>query len=145
MPANNTVSAPRWFWAVAWAGLVWTLIGVTTYVVSVTVSDDALLDLPEAERTLLESVPWFVTSAYAAAVFAGVFGCLALLLNNRLAIPLLALSLGAILIQMGFTLLISEHLRVYGPTGAVLPVLVTVIAIYLAWFSRLARAKGWLW
>ncbi len=144
MRINNHSAAPRWFWTVAWAGLVWTLIGVTTYVASVTTTDDALLRLSEAERTLIESVPPSITGAYAIAVFAGVFGCLALLLRRRWAILLLTLSLAAILVQMGFTLLMSEHLQVYGPTGAIVPMLVIAAAAYLAWFSRMARARGWL-
>ncbi len=143
MSIHAAMTIPRSFWVVAGTGLVWTSIGVMTYIMTVTMSPDALGDLPEAERALMESLPFFVIGAYAIAVFAGTLGCAALLWRKRWAFPLFVLSLIAILVQMGYTLFMSQHLQVYGPSGSILPGLIVLIASFLVWFSRYANGKDW--
>lgn len=82
MLKKNAAKLPRLFWIVGGMGLVWTLIGVMTFVMTVTMSPATLGNLPEAERLLAETLPSFVIVAYAVAVFAGVLGCVALLLRR---------------------------------------------------------------
>lgn len=144
MMNQDTTTLPRAFWIVAGGGLVWTLIGVATFVMTVTVTPAALAELSEAERQLLQALPSFVLYAYAIAVIAGVLGCVALLLRRRWATYVFALSLVSILIQMSHTLFVSNHLNVYGPAGAILPVTVVLVAAFLVWFSGVANKKGWL-
>lgn len=135
---------PRSFLIVGVVALVWNLLGVMSYLMEVTRSPEALAQMSEAEQVLIETLPSWVTGAFAIAVFVGVLACLALLLKKAWAAPLFLVSLVAIILQMGYWLFVADTMEVYGPEAIVMPLLVTVIAIYLVWYSRDAKNKGWL-
>ena len=134
----------RSFWFISVVALAWNLIGVATYLMSVTMSPEALAALPEAERALHTDVPAWATSAYAIAVFGGTLGCLALLMRKAWAVPVFVVSLAAILVQMGYGLFGTAMVEVQGGTALILPVLLIAIAFYLVSFSRSAKKRGWL-
>lgn len=139
-----SVKPPVWFWIVAVLMLLWNGIGVMAYVGEAMMSADALQALPEAQRTLILGRPAWATAAYAVAVFGGVAGCLLLLIRRRSAVPVLALSLAGVFVQMGHAFLVADAFRLVGPAGTVLPALVIAGGLFLVWFARLGRAKGWL-
>ncbi len=141
---SDSSSPPRSFWIISVLALVWNLIGILTYLMSVTMSEEALAALPEAERALYSDIPAWVTAAYAIAVFGGTLGCVALLLRKAWAVPVLVGSLIAILVQMFHALALSDLIVVRGAGAAVLPLLIVAIAVYLVWFARSARARGWI-
>lgn len=135
---------PLWFWIVGVLMLLWNGLGVMAYIAEATMSAEALQALPEGQRALIVSRPAWATAAYAVAVFGGVAGCLLLLIRRRSAIPVLVLSLVGVLVQLGHAFGIAGAWDVVGPTGAVLPALVLAGSLFLVWFARRARAKGWL-
>lgn len=134
----------RWFWIIGVAALIWNLLGVMAYILQVTMTDEALAQLPDDQRMLYESVPAWAIAAFATAVFAGAFGCLALLLRRTWAIPLFALSLVGVLLQMFHAFFLSEAAQDYGASDVMMPVLVILIAVWLLWYSRAVNARGWL-
>lgn len=134
----------RGYWIISGLALVWNLIGIMTFVMTVTLSDAALAAMPEAERALYEGTPGWVTAAYAVAVFAGTAGCVGLLLRKAWATPTFVVSLIAIIGQMGHALLASSMLEVQGSGAAVLPIMLIAIAAGLVAFARSAGTKGWL-
>jgi uncharacterized membrane protein len=144
MSENSLAKAPRWFVVVAIVALVWNLLGVAAYIMQVSMSTESLAALPEAERALYESMPAWATAAFALAVNGGALGCLLLALKKSLALPVLVISLAAVLVQMFHAFVISNSFEVLGPTGLVMPVLVLVIAVYLVHLARSAKANGWL-
>jgi hypothetical protein len=66
------------------------------------------------------------------------------LMKRRLALPLLALSLLGVVVQMGYTYLMTPAFRVYGASGAVMPAMLVLIALFLVWFARRSLARGWI-
>ncbi|MEO6447027.1 MAG: hypothetical protein ABIZ91_19300 [Gemmatimonadaceae bacterium] len=134
----------RSFWIISGLALLWNLIGVATYLMSVTMSPETIAAMPESERALYANVPAWVTSAYAIAVFGGTLASVGLLMRKSWATPLFVLSLIGIVVQMGHALLGTRLLEVKGASAAVLPVVLTVIAIYLVKFSTSAKQKGLL-
>ncbi len=141
---NPSVKPPLWFWAVSAAMLLWNGLGAMAYVADATMTADALNALPEAERVLRASRPAWTTAAFAVAVFAGVVGCLLLLVRSRWASPVLVLSLLGVAVQMTHAFLIANSYEVYGPVGLIMPALVLTFSLLLVWFARRARARGWL-
>jgi hypothetical protein len=137
-------SPPGWFRIVAIAGLLWNALGVVSYLMHVSMSDAQLAAMPPEERALWEAFPAWVTGAFAIAVFSGLAGALGLVMRKRWSVPLLGLSLVAILVQMGYTLLMSEMVAVMGAGSAVLPVLIIVVGGLLLWLARMASQRGWL-
>ncbi len=132
----------KWFWTVGILGLAWNAIGIVTFLMTVTLTQDALDAMPPAERALHADVPLWVNLSYAIAVFGGTVGCALLLLRKSLAVPALLLSLAGILVQMGHALFFTEMLQVLGPSAAVLPIMIIAVAAYLLWFSVSARRRG---
>jgi uncharacterized protein with PQ loop repeat len=142
---DQPISKPtRWFWILGIAALIWNLFGVMAYIMQVTLSDEALAQLPADQRMLYETIPAWATAAFATAVFAGVLGCIALLLRKTWATPLFVLSLVGVLVQMFHAFFLTDSMTVNGPGSAAMPLLVIIIAAGLVWYSRLATARGWL-
>jgi hypothetical protein len=135
---------PLWFWVVAVLLLLWNGMGVWAYIADATITAEALKALPEAERNLRIARPAWATAAFAVAVFGGVAGCLVLLLRNRLALPVLVLSLIGVAVQMAHAFLIADSYAVYGPGGLAMPAMVLAGSLFLVWFARHARRRGWL-
>ncbi|MEQ8207519.1 MAG: hypothetical protein RIA65_15205 [Woeseia sp.] len=131
----------RGFWIISGLALLWNLLGVVAYLLQVTASPAALNALTEAERSL----PVLVTGANAIAVFSGAVAGFALLLRKSWAIPLFMLSLLAVLVQIGATLLLTDAFAVLGAQAAVLPVAIVLISVYLIVFSRSAKRQGYLY
>jgi hypothetical protein len=134
----------RSFYIISGVALLWNLLGVGFYVAQVTMSQEALNALPDAERILMENTPSWATSAFAIAVNAGALGCLLLLLRRAWAVPVLIASLLGVVVQMVHSLFIADSIEVYGPGGMIMPIMVTAISIFLVWYSRNAKEKGWL-
>ena len=60
---TQTDPIPRSFMIIAAVALVWNLLGVTAYIMQVTMDEASLLALPEAERLIYETTPaWARTS-----------------------------------------------------------------------------------
>ena len=142
--SEHATNPPVWFWIVAAVALVWNLLGVSAFVMQVSMSPEAIAALPEAEQALYENFPIWALIAFAAAVFGGAVGCILLLMRNKLAQSILIISLVGIVVQMIYNVFISGAMDVYGPGSIIMPIMVLVIAVFLVWLSRSATSKGWL-
>ena len=140
------VAAPRplGFWIVSVLALLWNLVGMAIFFMQINMPPEALAAMPAEQRALYESTPAWVNGAFAVAVFGGALGSAMLLMRKRLALPLLALSLLGVVVQMGYTYLMTPAFRVYGASGAILPALLVLIALFLVWFARRSLARGWI-
>jgi hypothetical protein len=141
---TSTTKPATWFWVVSALALVWNLMGVMAYIMQVTMSPEALQALPENERTLMESVPTWVTSAFAIAVWGSTLGSILLLMRKKIATPVFILSFVGILVQMYYNLFMSKSMEVYGPGGLAMPIMVLVLGVFLIWFSRKATSNAWI-
>lgn len=129
-------------WVVALLAVLWNAFGVVQYLSSVGVFGDPTTGLSEAERAAISSIPAWITGAFAIGTFAGLIGSVGLLLRKAWAQLVLIVSLMALLVLEGWTIFLSGALEAFG--GPVLPIVVTAVAILLAWLATHAKAKGWL-
>ncbi len=139
-----TKTIPRSFMIIGIVAIVWNLLGVMSYLMSVMMSPEALAAMPEEQRALYNDIPALVTSAYAIAVFGGLLGSVLLVLKKALAVPVLAVSLIGILVQMLYTLVLSDVIAVQGPASMIFPIIVIIIGALLVWYANSAKAKGWI-
>lgn len=135
---------PVWFWIVSALALIWNVMGVTAFVMQVTMSAEDMAALPDAERILYETTPMWATIAFAVAVFGGAIGCLFLLLRKKWATSMLMASLAGIIVQMIHSFFISNSFEVFGPGSAIMPIMVLLIAILLIWLAQSATKKSWI-
>lgn len=133
---------PVSFWIIGILALIWNLIGVFAYLQYAYMTDEDVAALPVEQQPLYENIPAWVTGAFALAVFGGALGCILLLLKKKSASFIFLISFISILAQMTYNLFMSQTMEVYGPQGAIVPVLTIIIGAFLVWYSRKMQAKG---
>lgn len=134
---------PKWFWIVSVGAVVWNGLGVAAFVSELLMTEEAYAVLSDAERSLYESRPMWVTVAFAVSVVGGLIGSTLLALRHSLATSILTVSAAAVVLQTIYTFVLSDTLDVMGASSAILPTVVAIIAVSLVWISIAARKRGW--
>jgi hypothetical protein len=143
----NTM-APKWFVILAVLMAIWNLMGVMAFIMQITIqitmTAEQIAALPEKEQILYQDIPIWVNIAFGCAVFGGLLGCIALAFKKAIALPILFISLAGVFVQMFHSFFIANAFEEYGPGGAVMPMMVIIIASFLVWLANNAKTKGWL-
>lgn len=140
---NNEL--PASFWIIGGVFLLWNFLGLMIYYEQVTMSPEVLADtFNAAQQAFLQDKPLWATSAYAIAVTAGVIASLLLLVRNALALPVFIVSLAGVIVEDLNSFVLSDGLAVWGSSALYLPTLVFVLCVVEIWYSRSAKAKGWI-
>jgi hypothetical protein len=136
---------PAWFWIVAVLALLWNLFGVAMFWMEYHMTPEQLAQLPEAQQNVHAAFPAWLWAVDALAVIAGTLGSILLLMGKRLALPVYWVSLVAVVVLFGYCLFPGRMLELLGAAQALpMPVIVTVIAALLVWFTRRSIARGWV-
>lgn len=135
-------SALKGFIVVAVLLLLWNLMGVAAFFMQYTADLGELAKTDPDTARAFAQMPGWAWAVYAVAVIAGTLGALALLLKRKLAVPLFALSLVAVVIQFGWTFLGTDLLAVKGWTTAIFPAVIIAIAVFQLLYARSIAAKG---
>jgi hypothetical protein len=143
MGGAAAVRPPAWYRAVAVLALLWCASGVISYLMQL-YGEGGGFQMSEAQSRLEESTPRLVTAAYATAVLSGLAGSVELLVRHHWAKALYVVMLGAVLIQFGWVLLISDTMTLSGRQAAILPSIILLVAIFLVWFAHYSDRRGWL-
>ena len=135
---------PTWYWVVAVLAVIWNLMGCVSYYLNVTMSPEALAELPQVDQDLLAAMPAWVTGLFAIAVFIGLAAAIALCLKKKLAIPLFAVSLAAAFIQTAYVSFGMNAVELKGIGSLGLPTVIILLGALQLWFSMHARGRGWI-
>lgn len=145
MVTSSPSARPGWFRAVAALLLLWNLFGVAMFLLQYSMSPDMLASLTEGQRQLYASMPGWMWVAYAVAVAAGALGTLMLLLGRRIAVPLLWLSLVAVVVQFSHSFMAGGAVEVLGAAQALpFPAFIIAVVALQVWLARRASVRGWL-
>ena len=138
---SDARAIPGWFYAVAGLALLFEAFGCWMYVAQVSADRAAM---PIDQRAMWDATPTWMTAAYAIAVWIGLAGAAMLLLRRKLAVPLLLVSLIAVIVQFSGLFLVPQ-LRQTVPESALIAPVVLILACYLIFqFARVALRRGWL-
>ncbi|MBE0376868.1 hypothetical protein [Pseudoalteromonas prydzensis] len=140
----TTSTAPPWLKSVAWAALVWNLLGVIAFIMQLLMTPEMISKLPVDQQAAYSNTPLWSTLAFAVAVFAGTVGCIFLLLKNAIARVCFALSLIAIFIQQFYNFIVINSIELLGASAVFMPLLVIIIAVLLLQLSHRGKQQGWL-
>ena len=143
MNQETKSSVPRWYWVIAAVALLWNLMGCAIFAIEIFAQESAMESMTQAQKEWVRSIPSWIYFVYGVAVTTGVAGSIGLFLRKSWAIPMFAICLAAVIVQMVYTMLIAGGLRVMGPSGLVMPSIVIAVAAALLWFSSFARRRGW--
>ena len=138
MTTTSTNKPPIWFWILSIIALVWNGMGVNAYLQQAFKTESYQTMYSQEQLEIAANMPAWVTAAFAIAVFAGALGAIGLLLRKSWAVKLWFLSLIAVIIQMGYTLINGYE------SSIVMTVMIILFALFFVWFSRMSRNKDWL-
>lgn len=111
--------APAHLWAVGLLGLAWNGFGAADYLMSKLRGADhsRAMGMTEAQIAWMDSLPAWMTLVWAVGVWSALLGTLLLLARNRLAVPAFLVSLGACVISLVHSFLLSDGAAVMGDMG----------------------------
>ncbi|MGQ0558992.1 MAG: hypothetical protein ACT4OE_05315 [Sphingosinicella sp.] len=138
----TTSRAPAWYRIVTVLAILWNLMGLYVFLVSVGAVASPPMD--PAEQAIADTMPTWTTAAFAIGVFSGLVGSLGLLLLKGWSRMLLLLSLVALAVLEGWWIFLSGGPEALGPSTYIVPILVVVIALLLWWLANMGAKKGWL-
>ena len=99
---TKTPGRPWHLWLIGIIGALWSSIGVISFMLTQMKVEAVMSRFPPQQREYFESFPLWAVAFWAVWVFSGLIGCLLLLLQKRLAFPLLLSSvIGAIVCNLG--------------------------------------------
>jgi hypothetical protein len=139
--AGRTRAIPAWFWAGAGLALLFELFGCMMYLSDVTANHAAL---PLDQRAMWAATPTWLIGLYALAVWSGLAGAVALLLRQRIAVPVLLFSLLAALVQFAGLFLIPQLRQTLPDSALVAPIAICLCCYGIFLLARLAGRRGWL-
>lgn len=138
-------TAPRSHHIISMLVLLWMLIGVIALAMDLTMSDEALARLSEAQRTLNASRPAWLMVVYGIATLGGLAGAIGLLMKKAWAVPALGVSLAAVIVQFATILFVLDAIALLGAGAAIpFPLVICVIGAASLWYATRAKANGWL-
>ena len=143
MDENSTArtAIPAWFWIAAGLALLFEAFGCFMYLGQVT-ADRATLPLDQ--RAMWDATPTWMLAAYATAVWVGLVGAALLLLRRKLAVPVLLVSLLAVIIQFSGLMLVPQLRQTVPDTALAAPIAIIVICYGIFLLARQAEKRGWL-
>ena len=105
---DNTNKPTSAFWIISAVALLWNIMGVIAYLGQAYMTEEVLKALPQEDQDYYSNVPAWVTGVFAIAVFAGLFGCVGLLMRKKWATILFVISLIAVIAQFIYNFFIQN-------------------------------------
>lgn len=136
---------PRWLTIVALLLMLFGAAGLFAFYGDVTMNESRLATMDEWDRAFFTARPgWFVW-VYGAAVWAGFFGAVALLLRRRIARPLYIVSLLAVVVQFGWVFAATDLIAAKGAATVVpFPLVILAVTLFGSGLATRGIRRGWL-
>lgn len=134
---ERTIKTPWHLWLVGVVAVLFNSIGVYDFVMSMVQGPSymASAGMTPAQIAHYQALPAWMTVDWAIGVFSALAGSVLILLRNKLAWPVLAVSLAAFLVSVAHTYLLTDGGKIMGQQMAITS---AVIAGSLAFFTGYA-------
>ena len=136
------------FWAMGLFFIAWNGFGCAMYVVDRLMSDAALLEYyGENGQAMLDArhaYPIWATACYALAVWVGLLASILYLMRKKLALPLFIISLITAIICFIPSFTNAAVKASGGDSYWVMPVIVVLLGVFEAWWTRKKAAEAYL-
>ncbi|TWT19056.1 sugar transporter [Luteimonas marina] len=136
---------PVLFWIIAVLAVLWNLAGTYSFYYHLSATPEIVASWADDQQRIFAAMPRWLFVPFAVATVGGLVGSLGLLWRSRWAVPVLALSLLAIIVQFAGNYLTTPLLwELTGARGALFPLVIALVGLFLWWYARRAAARGWL-
>ena len=143
---TNSTSVSKGFWVVGILGLIWNCMGAFQFFLEYNywTNPESRSALSEDLAPFYDTTPAWLYVIFAVSVLTGLIGCIGLLMRKSWAVSLFLISLITVVVQMMYNLIGTKLIEVIGPSAAVMPIVVMLIALGLFLYSKQSARKGWL-
>lgn len=145
---TDTQKPPTLFWVISILSLLWYIFGSVQFFGSVMATPEGMAPYVESGQLtqdyvdVLLGLPAWVTAAFGIATLGGVLASICLLLRKKLAATLFVVSLIGALSMYLYMFVLSGKASVMPTSDFIIAAVVTVVTIFMIWFSRKKRARG---
>lgn len=134
---------PWHLWVVGGLSLVWNAFGAFDYLMTQTQNEAYMAAFTPEQLAFFYGFPWWLTAAWAIAVWGSVAGSLLLLLRKAIAVPVFVVSLACMVLTSFHNFVLSNGAEIMGGIGPlVFSAVIFVVAVLLVVYSRKQRAAG---
>jgi hypothetical protein len=139
------MSQPKWFKPASIFILIWMALGVTMFIMDLLTTPEQAAALPEAQRMLREARPTWLMGIFGVATGLGLLGAIALVMKKEIAVSLLSLSLAAVVVQFGYTIVGMDAIAAVGAGHALgVPGFIFLMGAFSLWVAIKGRNAQWL-
>jgi hypothetical protein len=147
---QHAVSArtPAHLWIVGILALLWNCFGAYDYVMSNMRNMDYIKSAmpgvdPSAALAWMDAFPIYAKVGWALGVWGGLLGAILLLIRSRFAVWAFAASIVGVVLSIGYQVAVAQPLSgTASPTAKLIPAIVTLIALFLLWYSWRMEKRG---
>lgn len=142
--SDARMKTPWHLWVVGVIALLFNAIGVFDFVMSMAQGSVymAKAGMTPEQIAHYQEMPAWMTLVWAIGIWGAFLGSILLLLRNRLAFPVFAVSLAAFLLSLVYTYVLTDDGDVMGREMAMANVVITVLLLFFIYYSRLMTKRG---
>ena len=139
-----TTRTPWHLWLVGVIAVLFNAIGAFDHVMSMAQGESymASVGMTPAQIAHYLEMPVWMKADWAIGVWSAMLGSLLILLRNKLASPVFAVSLAAFLISLLYTWVLTDGGEIMGPQMAITSVVITVLLVVFMGYSWLMTKRG---
>ncbi|WP_235523768.1 hypothetical protein [Caulobacter sp. Root487D2Y] len=138
------IRTPWHLWLVGVVAVLFNAIGVFDFVMSMTrgAAYMASAGMTPAQIEHYQQMPAWMTVDWAVGVFGAFLGSVLILLRNKLAWPVLAVSLAAFLLSVAYTYVLTDGGRIMGQQMAVTSAVIAGLLAFFIWYAWVMTRRG---
>jgi hypothetical protein len=135
---------PWHLWLVGVTAVLFNAIGVFDYVMSMAQGATymASAGMTPAQIAHYQEMPIWMTAVWTIGVWGAMLGSVLILLRNKLALSVFAVSLAAFLISLIYTYVLTDGGEIMGGKMAITSVVITVLLLFFMWYSWLMTKRS---
>ena len=140
-----TIKTPWHLWLVGVIAVLFNAIGAFDYVMSMAqgrASYMASAGMTPAQIAHYQDMPTWMLAVWAIGVWGAMLGSVIILLRNKLAFPVFAVSLAAFLVSLFYTYVLTDGGEIMGGQMAITNVVITALLLFFMWYSWLMTKRS---
>jgi hypothetical protein len=141
---NTRIKTPWHLWLVGVIAVLFNAIGAFDYVMSMAqgASYMASAGMTPAQIAHYQQMPIWMTAVWTIGVWGAMLGSVLILLRNRLAFPVFAVSLTAFLVSLIYTYVLTDGGEIMGRPMAITSVVIAALLSLFMWYSWLMTKRS---
>jgi hypothetical protein len=139
-----TIKAPWHLWLVGVIAVLFNAIGAFDYLMNMAqgASYMARMGMTPAQIAHYQAMPIWMTAVCTIGVWGAMLGSVLILLRNKLAAPVFAVSLAAFLVNLIYTYVLTDGGGIMGRPMAITSVVITALLLFFIWYSSLMTKRS---